>query len=1038
LYRQGRYVEASKSIVSAESSASEYWKAEKLKGDGDEDLKTMLSRRSLIAARARNLDGMNYQAQGNYSRAKFSYSLALGSFKELVGERNSEYANCLNHVAGMHLVQREYDKAEPLFKQAQEIRKEALGTQHADYADSLLSLSRFWGTLGDYARAEALCQQALKINKEALGEENPHYVACLHQLARLYQVREDYVKAEPLFRRVLAISKKALGEQHPDYAACLNDLAGAHQAQGDHDRAAALFKQALEITREWQLHEVDVLNKKLEALEELGDEWWANFQRDYHKGVLREKHPHYVACLNNLARFYQAQGEYDKAELYFKKVVEIVQPPKSERASEISLRLHRQGISDYVQSLKSLAGLYLARGKNEPGKPQPLIPVQSVELAQGDHEKARVLYLRVIGAQAQSQEWKKRLTVNLEGVKGAERAAGFDRQTGFPTTVRVFNASDFRPLPGNVMLLADYGQLLEKRLPARPREDQLRGCDHAYALSLALLDRMRDEVLEHEASKLQHGAGLFEVIPRRLGICQRLFALEGKSGGNVEYLHKAFSTAELGRARVFLETLGRSRASLLGGVSPEMHAREVALLDKLRSYDAMIAEEWSKLSEKETKSTQEPLAVRKLRDEQGKSEKQLQELIGEMEKTYPQYAALKHPKPCTVEQARDCLGANEVALLFVLGKETSYLLLVESHAAVKDPAKALAIYSLPRGEEIGDLVNGLTDLETLALPARARTLGRGGYEQLLRPVAERIKGKDLVIVPGESLCYLPFELLVEDGKYLIENHRIRYAPSMTALHMMRQWQDKRTKQPDQGLWAMGDPVYDVRDSRLAGPGAMASASQDAVKNYQISEGREGETAFPRLIHTAREVDDIGKLLNASAENVRTGERALESAVKAASVSGQLARHRYVHFATHGILGVAEGQPPALVLSLVGENGERDAMGVNDGFLRLGEVTNLKLNADLVVLSACRTGQGKLLRGEGVSGLARAFLYAGSRGVVCSLWSVDDQQTANLMTDMYRRLKEGSTAAHALHEAKLELIRADRAPIYWAPFILIGE
>jgi CHAT domain-containing protein len=290
---------------------------------------------------------------------------------------------------------------------------------------------------------------------------------------------------------------------------------------------------------------------------------------------------------------------------------------------------------------------------------------------------------------------------------------------------------------------------------------------------------------------------------------------------------------------------------------------------------------------------------------------------------------------------------------------------------------------------------------------------------LLKPIADKIQGKDLLIVPGEALCYLPFELLIEDNKYLVENHRIRYAPSMTALHMLRLWQGQRGKPPAQPLYALGEPLYD----------AQSEASTFAVRDVQLREGRAG---FAPLKHSGEEVRAIAKLLGST--DVRTGKDATENAVKEASATGKLAQYRYVHFATHGILG----EQPALVLSLVGNDGERDEIGVNDGFLRLGEVANLKLNADLVVLSACRTGQGRLHNGEGVSGLARAFMYAGTRGVLCSLWAVDDRETSNLMVSLYGHLKAGKGAPDALRAAQLEMIRGGKAPLYWAPFILIGE
>jgi CHAT domain-containing protein len=361
-------------------------------------------------------------------------------------------------------------------------------------------------------------------------------------------------------------------------------------------------------------------------------------------------------------------------------------------------------------------------------------------------------------------------------------------------------------------------------------------------------------------------------------------------------------------------------------------------------------------------------------------------------------------------------------LVFALGHNASYVLLLDAEQqgadAPRSPNDGITIVELPPASDMADMVAALTDTDTLSKPARSRSLGKQGYDMLIKPVADKIAGKDLLIVPGEALCYLPFELLIENDKYLVENHRIRYAPSMTALHMLRLWQSQRGK-PAQALYAMGDPLYDVK----------GVASTLAVRDIQL---REGRTGFAPLKHSGEEVRTIAKLL--SAGDVWTGKGATESEVRQASASGKLAQYRYVHFATHGILG----EQPALVLSLVGNDGERDEIGVNDGFLRLGEVANLRLNADLVVLSACRTGQGRLHNGEGVSGLARAFMYAGTRGVLCSLWAVDDRETSNLMVAVYGQLKADKSAPDALRAAQLEMIKAGKPPLYWAPFILIGE
>src|SRR5262249_34614785 len=152
--------------------------------------------------------------------------------------------------------------------------------------------------------------------------------------------------------------------------------------------------------------------------------------------------------------------------------------------------------------------------------------------------------------------------------------------------------------------------------------------------------------------------------------------------------------------------------------------------------------------------------------------------------------------------------------------------------------------------ELADLVAALTDRDCLTLPARLRCAGAEIYQALLGPLKERIKGKDLVLVPGGPLCQLPFELLIEDGKYLIENHRIRYAASLTALYLGRQWDKTRTP-PKQSLWALGDPIYDVADVRLTKPVQLADAARFAQQNLRQGEGTRGEL-FQRLVHSGTE------------------------------------------------------------------------------------------------------------------------------------------------------------------------------------------
>jgi CHAT domain-containing protein len=180
----------------------------------------------------------------------------------------------------------------------------------------------------------------------------------------------------------------------------------------------------------------------------------------------------------------------------------------------------------------------------------------------------------------------------------------------------------------------------------------------------------------------------------------------------------------------------------------------------------------------------------------------------------------------------------------------------------------------------------------------------------------------------------------------------------------------------------------------------------------------------RIPGTGVEVKTIAGLLDA--QDFFLGADATEARFKDEGPRGA----RFVHVASHGTMGEGGAGQPALVLSLIGNESE-------DGFLTMTEVFNLKVPAETVVLSACKTGQGVMERGEGVAGLSRAFLYAGANSLVVSLWSVADEETKNLMVDFYTRLKSGEAPGAALNAARRTMISAGMHPYYWAPFVFVG-
>jgi CHAT domain-containing protein len=300
--------------------------------------------------------------------------------------------------------------------------------------------------------------------------------------------------------------------------------------------------------------------------------------------------------------------------------------------------------------------------------------------------------------------------------------------------------------------------------------------------------------------------------------------------------------------------------------------------------------------------------------------------------------------------------------------------------------------------------------------------------------------KRLVVVADGALQYVPFAALAVNGsRPLVVDHEIVSLPSASALAIQRQTLANRQAAP-KGIAVVADPVFSTADARFKSSGgvkdvahASASSKNDTRILEHLSGGpTTGQLAIRRLPFTRQEADQILAVAPAGSNFKAIDFRAN----RALATSGELSQYRYVHFATHGYLDATRAGLSAIVLSMIDEQGKPQ-----DGFLRAHDIYNLKLPAEVVVLSACETGLGKEVRGEGIEGLTRGFMYAGARRVVVSLWNVNDKATASLMQRLYLGMLRGKkTPAAALRAAQIEMLRSKQwqSPYYWAPFVMQGE
>jgi CHAT domain-containing protein len=467
------------------------------------------------------------------------------------------------------------------------------------------------------------------------------------------------------------------------------------------------------------------------------------------------------------------------------------------------------------------------------------------------------------------------------------------------------------------------------------------------------------------------------------------------------FVQHAFEVSERARARTLLDLLGESRSNIREGVDAALVSREQAL--------------------------RAALAIRRAESDERVQRLLIEyrELQNEIRARSPRYAALVEPQSASLDVLQnDLLDDDTVLVEYALGARTSYAWVVGSDS--------LTSHELPPRAEIETLARrahkALSQPHAPELLEALRALSKA----VIEPIGRQIAGKRLAVVTEGALQYVPFAALLDDaGTPLIRSHEIVSLPSASTLFALRRDAFSRTP-PTKSVFVVGDPVFDRRDSRVKGvKGGGEQVVEVPTGNIERS-AKESGADLERLWFTRREANAIATLAGRDGVQKLLDFDATLDRVMAAG----LASYRVVHFATHGLLNNKHPGLSGLVFSLVDSRGRP-----RNGFLPAYEVYNLRLNADLVVLSACQTALGEDVRGEGLVGLTRAFMYAGTPRVVASLWRVPDSATAALMERFYHAmLSQQLTPANALRTAQ-ESVRAERrwaAPYYWAGFTLVGE
>lgn len=518
------------------------------------------------------------------------------------------------------------------------------------------------------------------------------------------------------------------------------------------------------------------------------------------------------------------------------------------------------------------------------------------------------------------------------------------------------------------------------------------------------------------------------------------------------YAALALEASERAKARTLLELLAETRSEIRRGVDPALLARERQLRQQMSAKaDYQIKALNSARPEAEVAEIE--LELRQLNAEYDFVQAQIKVQS-------PAYAQLTAPYILSAAELQAALREDEgTALLeYLVGDERSYLWLVTAdgltarelpgRAALKTLAggvyQSLAARQPREGEDEARRYERYTS-EEAQFCARAAELSR----HVLAPLAGDEGTRRLLVVPDGDLLYIPFDALplpgnaapcslgAEPATYvpLLTKYEVVHLPSLSSLALQRRLEDSAPSRAT-GIAIWADPVFESDDPRVAGRVTPARMTDGPAVFGAGAAGRslyEAHAAPPsRLLATGQEAASIMRLAPAGAAVLLTGF----AADRESALEHDLSGYRILHFATHGLIDKYHPSLSGLLLSTVDEQGRS-----RNGLLQLHDIYGLRLNADLVVLSACQTGLGEEMSGEGFVGLTQGFLYAGSRSVVVSLWQVEDKAAATLMGNFYEAmLREGVAPAVALRRAKLMMYRqgALQSPYFWSSFVIQGE
>ena len=1023
------------------------------KGESQAAVNQYLRANRILAEKDKELESVIYESigneyfnTGNIDKAKPNYQKSFSIIKDLYGSQSPKTASAEEKIAAVYMSQEKFADAVDIYKRSLAVKTAKSLNKSAQTIDLYTNYGNAEYNLSNFDEAGRIYEQALQIIANEKVADNK--LDAFYNNYGLYcKAVGDYKTALECINKSLEIKKKLYGEHNSKYASTLNNLGTIYNRLGNFSIALECFETAEKIYTETEGVSSERIGEVYLNMGNLYNRMGQNdLALDYYNKALtietsiggsasKQLSPIY----NNMGTIYQNLEEYRQAMFYFNKSISLLKENGESNTQEMAETYNNLGNAllkngknaEAVANYKTANKIY----SKIPSVNQTLIAntdnnIATAYLRAGKLDSAQIFYNNAVEIYKKSFGSKHPyialvynsigdIEVKLAKYDEAIEDYGialeanhekFDRskeklpkETGFYDQTVFVNT-----------LLSRANALTQRYLSTKDKKDLEYALEH-FKLCDNLITQMRRSALT-KTDKLELGALAIKCYEGALEVCTELIMSKLSASEQKKYEELAFTYVEKGKSNNLLESMASQDALKLAGIPDDLQQKENKLAADVLYFEQKLAEK--------------PKNAAQIRDSLFNANKRHDSFVKELEKKYPEYHQLKYADNIVgLREVQKNINPNTQLRMYLLNGEMIYTVCISNsdfkvftskfEGNMADTAKAYRNSMLQSSQNAAISFNNISSRL---------------YKNLF-PDTLPDGITNLVIVPDGALNQIPYETLITKKKegsvfdypnydYLIKKYSVSYAYSATLYN--RDITRKRNNGTS-GWFGMA-PVF----TKGKYTGVELNSSQKKEKTFNDLDYQTNSKIEP-LASSEQELRNIFSMFAKS--GVRAKASLWGCANKNAFANDSISNYKYIHLATHGFVNSEKPELSGIQFS---------QSKTDDGIMYSGDVYNLTLKCDLLVLSACETGLGKIMRGEGIVGLTRAFLYSGASNLLVSLWKVSDNSTSQMMVEFYRQmlLKENSDLNYAvlLQKAKQMLIldKNYSRPYYWAPFILIGD